>query len=128
MTITPYLYYEDVSAALDWLEEAFGFERFGDTVRGTDGRLTHAAMRAGDAVIMLGWPGGEYRGPRRLGQATQSLYVTVEQVDLLFDRTTRAGAKVLQSPADTDYGHRRFGVEDPEGHQWYFGQPNESSS
>jgi hypothetical protein len=23
----------------------------------------------------------------------------------------------------TEYGHRRFGVEDPEAHQWYFAEP-----
>ena len=31
-------------------------------------------------------------------------------------------ARRLEQPADTAYGHRRYGAEDPEGHQWYFAQ------
>lgn len=29
MAITPYLYYEDVNAALKWLTKAFGFKPYG---------------------------------------------------------------------------------------------------
>jgi uncharacterized glyoxalase superfamily protein PhnB len=46
----------------------------------------------------------------------------VEDVDKHFERAKKAGATVLEEPADTEYGHRRYGVEDPEGHQWYFAQ------
>ena len=43
------------------------------------------------------------------------------------ERSRRAGpdngsAVVLEEPADQAYGDRRCGVEDPEGHQWYFAQ------
>ena len=52
MAITPYLYYEDLPGALKWLEKAFGFKTFGPTMR-RDGKLTHAAMKRGDAVVMM---------------------------------------------------------------------------
>lgn len=29
---------------------------------------------------------------------------------------------ILEEPGNTEYGHRRYGAEDPEGHQWYFAQ------
>ncbi|HVR44762.1 MAG TPA: VOC family protein [Thermoanaerobaculia bacterium] len=120
MTITPYLYYEDLPAALQWLADAFGFEREGVAMTDAEGRVAHAAMRFRDGIIMIGAPGPAYRSPRRLGGATQSLYVIVDSAEAQCERARAAGAKVLEEPNDTDYGHRRCGLEDPEGHQWYF--------
>jgi len=84
------------------------------------GKVIHAAMKLGNNVIMMGYPGSKYRNPKRLGQATQSLYVTVKDADKHFTRAKKAGAKILEEPNDTFYGDRRYGAEDPEGHQWYF--------
>jgi hypothetical protein len=39
-----------------------------------------------------------------------------------FERAVYAGAVVLEKPTDQPYGDRRYGVEDPEGHRWYFAQ------
>ncbi len=116
--VCPYLNYEDTGAMIDWLAEAFGLvERH----RESDGEtVTHAEMTLGDAVIMMGCPGPEYRNPRSLGQVTQSLYVFVDDIDAHCDRARRAGAEILEEPADRDYGHRRYGAVDPEGHRWYF--------
>lgn len=120
MSITPYLYYEDVAAAMKWLAKAFGFRKSGAAMKGPDGRINHAAMKLGDGVVMMGAPGGKFRNPRRLGQATQSLYVIVDDADKHFERAKKSGGKILEEPADTEYGHRRYGMEDPEGHEWYF--------
>jgi uncharacterized glyoxalase superfamily protein PhnB len=124
MAITPYLYYEDVNAALKWLAMAFGFKPYGARNTGPDGKIDHAAMQYGDAIVMMGRPAPKlkYRNPRRLGQATQSLYVNVEDVDEHFQRAKRAGATILEESAETGYGHLRYGAEDSEGHQWYFAQ------
>jgi MerR family transcriptional regulator, thiopeptide resistance regulator len=67
-------------------------------------------------------PGIGYRNPKRLGQTTKSLYINVKEIDKHFERAKKAGAAVLGEPADTEYGHRRYGVADPEGHEWYFAQ------
>jgi len=120
MSITPYLLYEDVDGAVEFLSKAFGFRLHGETMVGADGKLKHAAMKLGDDLIMMGCPGSNYKNPKRLGQATQSLYVDVEDVDEHFQRAKEAGATILEEPADTFYGHRRYGAEDPEGQQWYF--------
>jgi len=120
MAITPYLYYEDVGEALEFLAKAFGFRKFGAHVLANGGKINHAAMKLGDDLIMMGRPPSGYRNPKRLGQATQSLYVNVDDVDKHFERAKKAGATILEEPTDTEYGHRRYGVEDPEGHQWYF--------
>jgi uncharacterized glyoxalase superfamily protein PhnB len=119
--LTPYLYYEDVAAALEWLPRAFGLR---ERVRmpGPDGRIAHAEMEYADGVVMLGCPGADYRNPRKLGQATQSLYLYVDDVDEHFRNARQSGARILEEPADQFYGDRRYGAEDPEGHQWYFAQ------
>jgi len=119
--VTPYLYYEDVAAALAWLARAFGFrERL--RMPGPDGSVMHAEMQLADGVVMMGRPGPDYRSPKRLGQVTQSLYVYVDDVNTHFRRAKDAGAKVIEEPADQFYGDRRYGAEDPEGHVWYFAQ------
>jgi uncharacterized glyoxalase superfamily protein PhnB len=122
MAITPYLYYKDVGEALKFLTKAFGFRKYGARMLGADGKITHAAMQLGDDLIMMGRPPSGYRNPKQLGQATQSLYINVEDVDKHFARAKKAGATVIEEPTDTEYGHRRYGVTDPEGHEWYFAQ------
>jgi len=122
MAITPYLLYEDVDVALKFLAKAFGFKVAGETHRGPDGKINHAAMQLGKDWIMMGHPGPKYKSPKRLGQATHMLYIDVKDVESHFARAKKAGAKILKEPEDTFYGHRRYGAEDPEGHQWYFAQ------
>ena len=122
MAITPYLYFRDVDAALKFLAKAFGFRKFGAPMKGPDGKINHAAMTLGDGVVMMGRPPGVYRNPKQLAQATQSLYINVEDVDKHFRKAKKAGANILEEPVDTEYGHRRYGATDPEGHEWYFAQ------
>lgn len=123
MAITPYLLYEDVGAALEFLAKAFGFRQQGDVFRGPGGEINHAAMKLGRHLVMMGCPGKGYRNPRRLKQATVLLYVDVADADKHCARAEKAGAKIKDAPADTFYGARRYSVEDPEGHLWYFAAP-----
>ena len=121
-TITPYLYYEDVDAALEWLAKAFGLEEYGKRFAGPNGKTNHAAMKLKEGVVMMGCPGASFRNPKRLGQATQCLHIIVSDVDERFERAKRTGATILQAPEDKFYGQRTFGAADPEGHQWFFAQ------
>ncbi len=128
MAITPYLLYEDVAGALKWLAKAFGFRKYGPQMSGPGGKINHAAMKLGDDLIMMGYPGPKYKNPKRLGQATQNLYVNVDDVDKHFERAKKAGATILEEPEDQFYGHRRYGAADPEGHHWYFAQEIKAGS
>ncbi len=121
-TVTPYLLYEDVAAALGFLERAFGFE---EVLRytGKEGYVNHAEMRLGDGKIYLGDPGEEYRNPRELGQETVGISVVVDDVDGHFERARAAGAEITEEPADQEYGERRYSARDVEGHVWFFAQP-----
>jgi uncharacterized glyoxalase superfamily protein PhnB len=122
VAITPYLYYEDVGRALTFLAKAFGLRKCGGQMRGPDGKINHASMKLGVSLIMMGRPASGYRNPKRLGQATQSLYINVRGVDEHFRRAQKAGAVILEEPTDTEYGHRRYRATDPEGHEWCFAQ------
>ena len=122
MAITPYLLYRDAGAAMAWLARAFGLRKSGRSYRDAAGRVTHAEMKLGDALLMLGSPGADFKGPKLLGQATQNLYVDIANVDQHYARAVKAGARIVEEPKDTFYGARRYGAEDLEGHVWYFAQ------
>src|SRR5262245_15027391 len=122
MAITPYLLYQDAGAAVDWLAKAFGL-RPDEVMKGADGRVAHASMTFGKALLMLGSPGPDFQGPRAIGHWTANLYVDVDDVEKHYARTIKAGATIIEEPRDTPYGARRYGAEDLEGHRWYFAQP-----
>jgi uncharacterized glyoxalase superfamily protein PhnB len=122
--VTPYLLYEDCEAALDFLARAFGFE---ERLRytGEGGYVNHAEMAVGDGgTIYMGDPGDDYKSPKRLGQETVGIYVTLDaDVDALCERARGAGAEITEEPTDQEYGDRRFTAKDLEGHVWYFARP-----
>ena len=119
--ITPYLLYEDVEAALEYLGLNYGFvERM--RIPGEDGKPIHAKMELADGVIMMGNPGPDYESPRRIGKSTQLIYVYVEDVDAHYEQAKAGGAVISTEPEDQFYGDRNYRTEDCEGHQWTFAQ------
>jgi uncharacterized glyoxalase superfamily protein PhnB len=122
--ISPYLLYRDVGKALKWLTKAFGFTEIDERYTGKDGTIQHSAMRIemGGDVFMLGCPGKRYKNPKQVGGVTQMQHIMIRNVDAHYTRAKKAGARILAKPEDTFYGHRRYGAEDPEGHQWYFAE------
>ena len=121
--VTPYLYYEDVEAALRWLASAFGFqEHEKETMRNPEGKVVHAKMTVGEAVILMGCPSDDYKCPKSLGHVTQNLYVYVSDLEEHLEQAKKAGATLLSELEETFYGDRRYGVADLEGHQWYFAE------
>ena len=120
-TVTPYLLYEDVAAAIDWLSRAFGFEeqlRFADD----DGTVTHAELTLGDGAVYLGHPGPDYRSPKRVGTSSHLVHVYVDDIEAHHARAVEAGAPVSGELQDTPYGDRRYDTEDLEGQRWSFAQ------
>jgi uncharacterized glyoxalase superfamily protein PhnB len=99
--LLPHLVYEDVTEAIEWLTQKFGFSehyRYGEPAQG-------AQMHLGNAWIMLrtAWPGSAT--PAQSGIGTQSLTVFVDDVDTHYKR---------------EYGEHQYGVEDLAGHHWLF--------
>jgi uncharacterized glyoxalase superfamily protein PhnB len=120
--VVPYLLYEDAGAAMDWLIRVFGFaERVRD--RQSDGTVRHAELRTGNSgVIMLGSPGGSFRGPAKLGEVTQLVCITIIDLMAHRERAQAAGAEVSGISVRANRA-RSYTVDDPEGHRWYFSEP-----
>jgi uncharacterized glyoxalase superfamily protein PhnB len=118
-TVTPYLLYEDGSAAVDFLTEAFGFREIERTTGGGGGM--HVEMETGDGGgrIYLGSPGGAFRGPAAVGR-TSLLYILVPDVDAHYARAKAAGAEIVEELVDLPFGDRRYTCRDLQGHEWAF--------
>lgn len=117
-SVSPYLYYEDGDAAIDWLVRVFGFR---ERLRGhhPDGRFGHGEVETAEGVVMLGTPDGF----RRTERSGFGVYVHVDDVDSHFSRAKGEGATITEEPADQPYGVRSYGALDLEGIQWWFAQP-----
>jgi uncharacterized glyoxalase superfamily protein PhnB len=128
----PCLSYRDNRAAMDWLENAFGFE-VSLLVTDAEGNIGHAEMSYAGARVTIAH---EWSAPDLIGAAslhspasldhrvTGFLRVILESgIDEHCERARRAGATITQEPADQFYGDRVYRCLDPDGHVWSFSQP-----
>lgn len=121
--LAPYLTVRDASATLDFYRDAFGFAVEGMIMRDDEGRVTHAGMRLGDACIMFAPANASspMQAPAISGAPdSMTLYVYVPDVDAHTERALRAGAAMLQGPADQFWGDRIAVFKDPDGYHWTF--------
>ncbi len=121
--VVPSLVVKDADQTLDFYQRAFGFEKK-MSMPGPDGRTAHAEVTYRDMVIMItpeGFPGCPTRSPATTGNpAPMSLYVYCDNVDALYERATRAGAKGMSPPQDMFWGDRMCYLIDPDGYGWAF--------
>jgi uncharacterized glyoxalase superfamily protein PhnB len=110
--ISNYLAVANVSASMEFLEEAFGFLR-GVVLADTEGQVRYAEMRHGTAVVVLVRKGD---GATPTGGAP-ALYTYVEDVDRASARARQAGAGVDEAE-DKPWGDRVAVVIDPDGYRW----------
>jgi uncharacterized glyoxalase superfamily protein PhnB len=124
--IIPALRYRDAPKAIEWLCQAFGFEKH-LVVPGKDGSVAHAELTLGKDMIMLGSvKDTEFDKLVALpsdigGRCTATLYVVVDDPDAHHARAQSAGARVVRELTDQDYGGRDYSCLDVEGHVWSFG-------
>jgi PhnB protein len=124
--------YEDVGTAIEWLSEAFGFRESGERFSDAQGRVTQAEISRDGATVMLGWPGADYRSPKRHAQecaqaarwlatpwVVDGVHVEVNDLDVHYERARAAGATILREPEDLPFG-RLYSAADLEGHRWMF--------
>jgi len=125
-TVIPTLRYQDAPAAIEWLCEAFGFEKH-LVVPGENGTIAHAQLVFGNGMIMLGSAlDREFdklqKPPNALGNVpSQSPYIILEDADKHYSRAVAAGAEIVMDIKDEDHGGRGYSCRDPEGHLWNFG-------
>ena len=127
--------YEDVAAAIDWLGDAFGFREEGERFTDDEGRVTHAQLNLDGAVVMVGWPGPDYRSPAHHAEECEQarrwlakpwvidgVHVLGRRCRSHFRRARDAGATILREIEDLPFG-RLYSAADLEGHRWMFIQP-----
>jgi uncharacterized glyoxalase superfamily protein PhnB len=127
--VIPGLRYRDSAKAVEWLCQAFGFEKK-LVVPGPNGSVVHAELTHESGMVMLG--SGEAHGnvnygkyvrtPSDLGgKVSGGMYVIVDDPDAHYARAKQAGAEIVLDIKTEEYGGRGYTCRDFEGHVWTFG-------
>ena len=125
----PYLRVRDANAAIEFYKAAFGAtEMF--RLQEPGGRIGHAQLKFGSAVVMLSDEYPEYgiQGPQAMDGTGLSVHLHVQDVDAMTEQAKAAGANVIMEPKDQFYGERAAKLMDPFGHEWYLGSQIEDVS
>ena len=118
-TATPYLAYQDASAAIEFYKKAFGAkERMRLTEPG--GKIGHAEIAIGNSVIRLSDEYADYGviSAQTLGASPMRINLHMPDVDALAKQAIAAGAKMVRPVADQFYGYRAGVFSDPFGYTW----------
>jgi PhnB protein len=107
-SVRPYAHPAKALPFIDFLKRAFGAQEMGVYQHG--GRVMHAAVRIGNAVLEMG-ESPDFQ--------PSSFYLHVEDCDAAYQRAIEAGATALFPPTDQTYGERTAGLIDPFGYQWF---------
>jgi PhnB protein len=110
-TVLPFVHPEGVRKYIDFLKRAFGAEEMAVIEQG--GRVMHAAVRVGNAVLEMGEP------EDRTGIPSNGFFLFVEDVEAAYARALAAGATAVRPPDDLPYGLRSAIVKDPGGYLWW---------
>ena len=110
-TVLPYVHPEGARKYIDFLKRAFGAEEMA-VIEGS-GRVMHAAVRVGDAVLEIGEPAD------RTGIPSNGFFLFVADVEAAYARALAAGATAVRPPEDIPYGLRSAIVKDPGGYLWW---------
>jgi len=119
--ITPYLSVRDAVKAIEFYKKAFGAKELGRILM-PDGKVAHAELEIGDSRIMLADENEQWgnRSPASIGGSPITVCLYVENVDEVFERALKAGAKVKgeMTVKDQFHGDRSGSLTDPFGHEW----------
>jgi PhnB protein len=117
-SITPQLTCRDAARAIDFYKSVFGAE---EIMRMPDpsGKVMHAELRIGDSRFMLNdeVPGMAV-APSPTPIHSSSLFIYTEDVDSLYKRALKAGAREDMALSNMFWGDRFGKFTDPFGHQW----------
>jgi PhnB protein len=110
-TVVPFVHPEGARKYIDFLKHAFGAEEM--AVIEHAGRVMHAAVRVGNAVLEMG------EAEDRAGIPSNGFFLFVEDVEAAYARALAAGATAVRPPGDRAYGLWSAIVRDPSGYLWW---------
>ena len=127
--LSPYLVCDTAEAAIDFYTNQFGAKERIRLVM-PDGKIGHAELAIGDAVIMLSDPFPDSHGvsPKELGGSPIALSLYVDDVDATFANIKAAGGTVIRDVDNQFYGDRSGRILDPFGHHWNLSTRQETLS
>jgi PhnB protein len=117
--VTPHLVCAGAADAISFYSKAFGAVE-AMRLPAKDGKLMHAAIKIGDASIMLvdEMPEWGALSPKSLQGTPVTIHLYVEDVDAFVERAVQAGATLKMPVADMFWGDRYGIIVDPFGHSW----------
>jgi PhnB protein len=123
--LIPHLVVKGAVKAVEFYKAALGAEEIA-RMPTEDGRLMHAALKIGDAILFLcddfpEYCGGVSRAPN--GPSPVTLHLCVPCADTAIATAAAAGATVTMPAADMFWGDRYGQIVDPFGHAWSFSNP-----
>jgi PhnB protein len=121
-SITPAIVCKGAARAIEFYKEVFHAKEI-SRMSGPGGTIGHAEIQIGDSRLMLNdeFPGMAH-APGPTPVTSNSLFVYSDDVDALFERAVKAGAKVEMPLQNQFWGDRYGKVRDPFGHQWGLAQ------
>ncbi|MGI5401789.1 VOC family protein [Streptomyces sp. CA-135486] len=112
-TVTPWIISQDTAGVIDYLKAAFGAVEL-SRMTGEDGRIGHAEVRIGDAVVML------FDAPSKDWPATPAfLRLYVEDADTVHRRAVECGGTSVTEVTHLFFGDRVGRVRDPFGNLYW---------
>jgi uncharacterized glyoxalase superfamily protein PhnB len=120
--VYPYLCVHDGPGAIEFYSRVFGAV-VGLRIDEPDGRVGHAELNFGPAVIMLAdeFPELGILSPRTIGGTATTIHLHVDDVDSLAGTAAGAGAVILRGPQREGHGETQCRIRDPFGHEWLLG-------
>lgn len=118
-SITPALVSHNANGAIEFYKKIFGAVEKGSRALGPDGKVMHAELRIGDSLIFINDTTGPISalGPEPKVHPLQ-LHLYVPNVDEVFDRAVKAGARITEPLQNMFWGDRFGKIVDPDGHTW----------
>jgi uncharacterized glyoxalase superfamily protein PhnB len=111
-TVTPWIIGQDTAGLMDWLTRAFGAEEISRLV-GEDGRIGHAEMRVGNAIVMMfdarpEWP-----------ETPAFLRLYVDDAEAVHAQAVAAGGTSVTEVTHLFFGDKVGRVRDPFGNLYW---------
>lgn len=111
----------DLARSLRWYIDVLGFHKARDFER--DGKVTGAALVAGDVEISINQDDGKKGKDRALGVGFSMRLTTEQSIDDVAARVKAAGGTLESEPADMPWGARIFVILDPDGYRFVISTP-----
>ncbi len=114
--LNTYLFADQPELLISFLKQSFDAEEKSRSIREDTNELANCILKIGDTCFMISQASGVFSGMRTC------FYLYVSDVDLVYKRAIRNGAKSVFEAANMDYGDRQAGVEDPFGNYWWISE------